>query len=879
MVLRHLLVGASALAFAATAASAQDNTVSINSTSSASPNNNNNSCVQGVGTNSNTCIITQNGTVNTASATQNGNGNYSLIDQRASAAGGAVTGNVATHVQVGDRNDARTTQRTNFNRSDVRQRSTAAVVGGVAQAGNQAVVTQQSGASNAADVQQVGRGQTATVTQAGANNSSTIIQGNYLDASGNEIANGQGGELNSATISQTGNNLRATIDQSGANAVVRNSQATINLFNNAGNFTTGSGQAGNTGYIQQTRADNTATVSVANGDAIGPQGGSAVNSGTVVQQFGRFNEASVSIGNPVNGALASQNSTGTVNQTSTGGRNYAEVTITGGVSGGDPVADPSVGADTNTLSGGNRATVNQTGSQGFSTALVTVAKLRDFQSLGNVVTVNQNATAGYNGSASPSQGSAATADRIAVSEPAYDRALSAAGQYVSTYSQGRFGTIIVNQSDNAGSGAVYQDAQGGTTGVARSRANIFQAGEQFNANVTQAGDNYADITQGRLGSSNQPTDRRGRVTLNQTDAGDGAVTQTGTTPVVNGFDQFGNPTTSGGNPVFGGPGRQYNTFVASQYGLGNQVDATQNARDAFMNVFQGTNSAGTAAVAEGSTQPTGLTADLRQGTGDTSAFIGQASGNPGLPGTYAPPLQAGFAANGSGLNAGANSVSATLNFKQGGTNNATQSYQDSSNSVINITQLGSSPFNGVSFVDQGQQASNYVGVAQQGTNNRATAIQNSTVGRSTGTTGTATAASPQSGNSAAQNVIITGNPNAPADDFFFAGGARSSQIVILQGGTGNKARAEQNGLGQNARIEQAGTNNEAGILQGVNATNATAIIRQAGSGNTYYANQTQAGQYVAVDQYGTNNSSNQVIFRGPADGNSGFTQPAGFPGF
>lgn len=830
MVLRHLLVGASALALAATAASAQDNTITISSTSSATPNDNTAQCLQFAGTNSNNCTITQNGTQNVAVGNQPGNGNESSIEQR-TAANGAVTLNQAVHSQSGDRNFAKTVQRTSRNTSSVVQISTAAT----GQVGNSATVTQSGGDRNQSAITQRGFDQMATVTQTGANLSSTITQGN----------NNPGGA--------TGN------------------EATVTLLNNPSLLAT-TGQTGNRSSVTQTSSSNTATVAIANGDAIGLQGGTAFNRSTVTQSGGDSNEALVAIGNPSVASLASQNGRSSITQNSAGGQNYAEVAITGGVSGGDPVADPSIGADTNALSGGNFVTVNQGGGSGQSTALVTVAKLADFQALGNVVNVTQNATAAYGNVASPSQGSAATADRIAVSEPAYARALSATGQYVATYSQGRFGTINVTQSDDANSGAVYTDAQGAVTGVARSRANVFQAGEQFNAGVTQTGDNYADITQGRLGSTNQPADRQGRITLSQTDAGDGPIMQTGTTPVVNGFDEFGNPTTSGGNPIFGGPGREYNTFVASQYGVGNQVDATQSARNAFMNVFQGTDATGTRAVAVGSVQPTGLTADLQQGTGITAGSTVLASGHAGLPGTYTPPLQGGFQPDGSGLNAGANSVGATLNFRQGGTNNAAQAWQDSSNSVVNITQLGSSPFNGLSFTDQGQQASNYVGVLQQGTNNRATAIQNSTVGRST-------VNSPASGNSAAENQAITGNPNAPADDFYFAGGERSSQILILQGGTGNLARAEQNGLGQNARIEQAGSNNEAAILQGLNATNATAIIRQAGSGNKYYANQTLAGQYVAVDQYGTNNSSNQVIFRGPADGNSGFTPPAGFPGF
>ena len=868
MAVRHLLIGASALAFAA-AASAAPNTVSISSSSSASPNNNNNTCVQGAGTNSNTCTIVQAGTVNTASSTQNGNGNNSYIEQR-KADGGEVTLNVATHIQNGLSNDASTTQRTDSNNSAITQTSTA-IVG---QVGNKATVTQLGGPTNTSTVNQYGRLQTVTVTQNGAGNSSSV--GQNADGTSNGLGVG-----NVATVSVAGNNHRATIDQSLANSSVSQNTATITLANNPLNFTT-AGQSGNTATVTQRSNSNTASVALANGGAIGPQGGTAFNQAAVTQSTGVSNTAYVSIGNPGVAARASQNSSATVTQSSSVGLNYAEVTITGGVSGGDPVADPSVGADTSGFFGGNRATVNQGGTTGRSTAVVTVAKLADFQGLGNVVNVTQNTSIGYNGTASPAQGSAATADRIQVVEPAYAQALAATGQYVATYSQGRFGTINLTQSDNPGSGTVYTDSTGKTTGVGRSRANVFQAGEQMNATINQTGDNYADITQGRLANgpnataTNQPTDRRGTVFLIQVDAGDNPVTQTGTTPVVTGFDQYGNPTSTGGNATFGPGGRQYNQFVASQYGIGNLVLGHQTARDGFINAFQGTDSTGLAAVAQGATHTTGLYANLQQGTGNTAFFPGNAgTGNPGLPGTYTPPIQQGYLANGSGLNAGVNSISPTMKLVQGGTNNATFSYQDSAKSVVNVTQLGSSPFAAIGFTDQGAPVANLVIVQQQGTTNRATAIQTSTVGRSIA--GDPTSVS--SGNSMADNVALTGNPNAPADDFYFAGGARSSGIVILQGGIGNKARAEQRGLGQYARIEQAGTSNEASILQEINATNATAIIRQAGSGNTYYADQTLPGQYVAVDQYGTSNSTNQVIFRGVADPKSNFAQPAGFPGF
>jgi hypothetical protein len=100
------------------------------------------------------------------------------------------------------------------------------------------------------------------------------------------------------------------------------------------------------------------------------------------------------------------------------------------------------------------------------------------------------------------------------------------------------------------------------------------------------------------------------------------------------------------------------------------------------------------------------------------------------------------------------------------------------------------------------------------------------------------------------------------DPFFFAGGARSAEINILQSGSSNRATVEQRGRGQLARIEQGpGSGNAATILQEVNATNGTAIILQTGSNNTYDVVQTGAGQYVLVRQTGNNNTVTNVVQR------------------
>jgi len=137
---------------------------------------------------------------------------------------------------------------------------------------------------------------------------------------------------------------------------------------------------------------------------------------------------------------------------------------------------------------------------------------------------------------------------------------------------------------------------------------------------------------------------------------------------------------------------------------------------------------------------------------------------------------------------------------------------------------------------------NRVQIRQRGRGNSAFAEQSGTVGPSA-------AGSPSSGQA--------------GDEFFFAGGARSAEIAIIQSNIGNSATVTQLGTGQLARIEQTGPRNRGSILQEAGATNATAVIRQSGSDNSYSVTQTQPGQYLLVRQTGSNNSVTDVVRRGP----------------
>jgi hypothetical protein len=137
---------------------------------------------------------------------------------------------------------------------------------------------------------------------------------------------------------------------------------------------------------------------------------------------------------------------------------------------------------------------------------------------------------------------------------------------------------------------------------------------------------------------------------------------------------------------------------------------------------------------------------------------------------------------------------------------------------------------------------NRVQIRQRGRGNSAFADQSGNVGPSA-------AGSPSSGQA--------------GDEFFFAGGARSAEIAIIQSNIGNSATVTQLGKGQLARIEQTGPRNRGTILQEAGATNATAVIRQSGSDNNYSVTQTQPGQYLLVRQTGSSNSVTDVIRRGP----------------
>jgi hypothetical protein len=216
--------------------------------------------------------------------------------------------------------------------------------------------------------------------------------------------------------------------------------------------------------------------------------------------------------------------------------------------------------------------------------------------------------------------------------------------------------------------------------------------------------------------------------------------------------------------------------------------------------------------------------DIRQGTGATATD----SFSSGFFNSTAPAAGESRALN---VNVVQGNAQASSSW------NVAQVRQDGINLAATITQMGvgTSPL------------PNIVRIAQQGGvsgANRATALQSSSVSPST---------------------VADAAPTGQAgDEFFFAGGARSAEINILQSGSSNTASVEQRGRGQFARIEQgAGSGNTALILQEAGATNATAVVRQTGSNNSYSVQQAEANQYILVSQTGNNNEVSNVIRRGP----------------
>jgi hypothetical protein len=399
-------------------------------------------------------------------------------------------------------------------------------------------------------------------------------------------------------------------------------------------------------------------------------------------------------------------------------------------------------------------------------------------------------------------------------------------------------------------------------GVARAgndnRATVRQVGDDLASTIRQraasggaaASSNVARVTQ--RGSGNSSTvvqeSRGNSASVFQFQGGNTAATRN-TTALV----QRNSGATSASNPLSGNVANiavngQANSSTVSQNGRNNSVELTQGVGRA--NVVQvsqvGTDGENRVGVAQ---YGTSNAITIAQDSVTARADVWQQPGPGGQSSNNSVEIQQGTGTTGSAA------------FSAGFFNNTAPTGNQTRNLTADVTQgngPGTASWNiaqirqdGIDLSATIQQSGtgnpdlpNIVRIAQQGGSagaNSARAVQRAGVGPSSaGDRG-----SGQSG-----------------DEFFFAGGARSAEINILQSGSSNSASVEQQGRGQFARIEQGpGGGNIASILQEASATNATAIIRQSGNGNSYNLVQTQAGQYVLVSQTGNNNAVTNVTDR------------------
>jgi hypothetical protein len=887
MTRRHLFLGISTLALAAGAANAQ-NTNTINSSGTG-----NTQACNNTGTAGNICTITQSGNGNDATVNQSGgtyfqtynqntgtytqtfqtstrntgiirqfgNNNDAVINQNdgndnfgrliQGSAGAQANNNSSTLTQSGFLNTATVTQNGAYSVSNVSQsggaRDPASTTGGsLAGSGNSVVVTQNStatdaganfrgtGFSNYNRVVQNGRSNSTGVTQNGRDQVAIVVQGDPFA--------GTDARRNSATITQSGSFGGAVIDQraSGTDGDTRVTDNIADIGQNSENSTgTGFGSFSNVGYVIQRSSGNNGLIRMTGGTNAAGTGTSDANTRNfaVITQSNTAQSSTV-LSNNVARVFLGRGDQLTSNVTQNGRNNFAEVTLASGVAGAN--ANVQGGRST-----GNSSTVNQTstgaaaGTSGGSVAIVVAqaARGQTGQGIGNVSTINQNSTANF---AAPTGG---VTTFNSTSETAFFP--GSRGQYAVVYQQGQFANATVTQADNADSGRTF------SSGVARARAQVFQVGRLMSATVNQTGDNFADVTQGRLG-----VDERGTLTLNQTDAGD-------TTSAGGGFDPQGNPVSNNN--------RQSNTATIVQYGGDSTagagtIFAQQNTLGGRITVFQqGTNGTTTATSRNNNV-------DVQQGTGSTGFF------NADSPSTIsAAPAT------------GANTIGLTANITQGGRNNGLRVRQDGTNLTANVQQLGTGTGTPIA-ADAGSAAGgtqgnnansgNIIQVVQQGSGNSATAIQTSTATQSACGTDAATNC-PASGTGT--GAAAPGQPGTITQ-----GTVRSAEIAILQSGginpstgaiVGNRAYAEQRGRGQNARIEQRGFGNTAGILQDTGANNATARITQTGNNNSYFVIQTAPGEFISVVQAGNSNTANTVDQSGAAGSGSfnGTNRPANFP--
>lgn len=516
MISRHLMVGASVLAFAAvTPAFAQTNNTQSGNCSpttgqGGTVNSGTNSCTttRGAGADSNNSVINVTGQNNSVAVTQNGVFSQSLI---------GITGdaNRVEHTQTST--SVQASARTDIN-----------------------------GANNTSTITQGSSRNSATVQIAGNRNSSSVDQGT--------TTTGQNGNVASVVINAT--RTSSTVSQnsiSGAEAV--ENQASVNLGNTLTNTT--AGNPAQSSVINQGARGNSATVLIRGG--VSSTDTADQNSSIVNQDNSRFTAASNTVGtpnntngNPVTGnradvslaGVAGNSSTitqdglsnsatlsvnrGGVGATAAGGGTFNGLTFAGSRREGNEITTNQQGRNqTVNISVGGRdaANLNGRGNQLDITQGVTNAGGQTFGN-GHSATVFQFGTLSRididqgNNTTGATVQSASTAD---VSQSAFASTLSltqigtntallsqgggSSDQGTPDNANGNGGTsgnnvLTVSQTDTGDTTAGSSDPFGGPTNVSqRNSAAVSQAGRFNTGTLTQVATNASATIFQRRGTS------------------------------------------------------------------------------------------------------------------------------------------------------------------------------------------------------------------------------------------------------------------------------------------------------------------------------------------------------------------------------------------
>jgi hypothetical protein len=802
-------------------------------TASAQQNTNNITCPQNGGVN--TCAVNQGSQTNENSsdvAVLSGTNNFISIDQQngtlnASTARVSGSNNVVIHQQRGVLNTARTDITGNTNVSIIRQNGTR---------------------------------NSATHTITGNNNSATSEQSNGANANGTS---------NSSTITITGNRISSSVNQNGIAAVPTSANRAVILAQNpdvAGNAADPSANA-QTNQIFQSERGNSATIANSGGTTsrgTGGANGSGELRATITQRntlFGETGTGTLTLGaptatsNPSTGNQAVIRLSGVAHSASVtqdGVLNNADVNINRGVEGVSQAAGVDAGtgltvdASNAGMSGGNSATITQTGRAN-----------RTLVSMGFPV-----------GQGSPQQG---LGNRLILNQTNVNTTLQ--GHSSTVYQFGQLSTVSITQTNNnLGAGGAVQ----GNSNAIVSQGSFFSS-----ISLTQSGSNDADLNQsggrGEAESGRPAANGTGgqsgnnSLTVTQTDTGDLGGSGSTANEQPGAFD----PAPSPGVP----PTAARNFASVSQAGRNNSGTIAQNATRASATLFQRRGSAN-------------LVANIQQGTG-------QGFGNLPVAGTggAAGATRVTARVNQGGLSGlvevrqDGDDLTATVNqnnteFSTEGRLQANGGAAGTVAPVVQISQVGA--FNQAEVTQNG---SNSTATVDQRNVNTAGNISNVVIGQNGGNAanGGNVATARQTRAASGTATIGTGQQTGPGTTIDpatrTAGNTTTNQIEIRQTNTGtstaggvNSATVEQRGSGQIGRIFQNGSDNIAGILQEITATNSTAIIDQTGRGNRFFITQNDPNSFLRVTQTGANNQT-VVLGSGGANNGGGSTSTTVVPAF